>query len=152
MQKRIVILSDLVICAKCGDHLLFRANDSSFFHFPSMKPPYCDVVGSAFPESQLNDALWQYLSEYMVLSEEQRQSIVRLALARAGSTMSLDPEQARERLGGVVQMMRDHASKDAREVNVMLRAIFEKIRVDPDGRMTYVPRAWCASLFTTPTD
>ncbi len=151
-RRPIVILLKLAVCAKCGDYLYFDDRDSSIFHFTTLPPkPRCDWEGMRFPEATLNAALWTFLSERFVLSEAQKESITRLALSKAVGAIELDPDQAKERLGAVVNMMREYADKDPREVNAALRGLFEKIEVSQDGSMRYVPRAWCASLFTTPS-
>ncbi len=147
-RKNIVILSDLLQCVLCGKPLVFQ--DAAFVHAPD---DACPWAGSSFPETQLNDALWLQLSERLVLTEAQKESIVALALAHApGAGVQIDPEQALERLGAVVEMMRRYSTVDPREVNGALRAILEQVLVNGKGELTLVPRAWCAPLFSTSTD
>ncbi len=144
-RKRIVILSDLVHCILCGKPLVYR--ESSFFHAPDALCPWVD---SSFPETKLNDALWLQLSERLVLTPQQKESIVALALSKApGAGIHVDPERAMERLGAVVEMMKHYSTIDPREVNAALRGILEQVLVNDKGELTLVPRAWCAGLFST---
>ncbi len=145
-KRMIAILSGLVVCDLCGDTLLFRDEDSSFYHFPNQSR--CKNVGLTLPQDTLNEKLWRDLSERLVLTQEQKEAIVTLAMTMAkGTSIQLDPEDAQIRLGAVVQMMRDYVSVDPAQVNRALHDMIKEIRVNAAGDMRYVARPWVASLF-----
>ena len=84
---------------------------------------------------------------YLVLRAEIRKDLDELPKEPTSSVSPMTMEDALDRLGAVVQLIRDHADKDTSEVNIVMRAILEKIMVDGNQVVRYVPRAWCAALF-----